>query len=204
MKQFCIIIIILATLFGLRHFQVIELSAAKLEYSTIQATLYNPDWYGSPYVVKERSSFNRWYEDASIKLLPSEQKELQEVVDDLSDYQYHIHLGEGRHLYASGDSIEICLDHISYELVEMESGLFTASYELTIDSELDYYVDTHLGILPQDGHAFQMKAKINTSGLTTQEFLEYNFKTLFLYELDRLSTDFISGYSVSQTIKIEE
>lgn len=201
MKQLGIILLVLITLFTLRHFQVIECSAAKFEYASIHSTLYNPDWYGSPYVVKEVNSFNRWYEDASIKLFPNEHNELQKVVNDLSNYQYLIDLGNGEKLYAKGDSVEICLNHISFELEKMESSLFTSEYQVKIDSELDYYIAFDEHTFAQTNYAFKMKTDVHASGLMTPEFLEYNVKKLFLHELNRVASDYFAG--LSQSIKTE-
>ena len=197
MKQLGIILFILITLFTLRHFQVIECSAAKFEYASIHSTLYKPDWYGSPYIVKEVNSFNRWYEDASIKLLPNEEKALQKVVDDLKNYQYLIDLGNEKKLYAKGDSVEICLNHISFDIEKMESSFFTSEYEVKIDSELDYYIAVDDNSFAETNYQFKMNTHVNTSGLMTPEFLEYNIKKLFLYELNRVAIDYFSGLSYS-------
>jgi len=198
MKQLSMIIVTLTALFGLRHFQVIEISAAKFEYDSIHTTLYNTNQYGSPNIIKERSSFNRWYEDATVKVWPSEEVALQPVINDLSQFHYHIHLGEGRHISTSGDSLEICLDHISYDLVELETGFFTSRYKASITADLDYFLNTPSESIPLSQYALQMKATVNTSGLRTEQFLKYNFESLFLHELDRLSADYFSENEGSQ------
>jgi len=175
-----------------------ECSAAKFEYERIESTIYDNDWDGSEYNVLELNSFNIWYEEALIQFLPKENELLMNVTDSLKHFALDLSL-EDYKLLKSGGQIELCLEGISFAIEKMSSGVFENSYDIFIDSDFSYFMQTPTGVRFADDYGFKLKTTLTTHGLITPFFIETYLKQLYFYELNKVCKDYFGIAKVGES-----
>lgn len=199
MKRTLLLFLILVLLFAGRFSSLYDCSAAKFEYERIESTMYDNDWQGSVYSVMELNSFNIWYEEALIQFLPKENELLMDVTDSLKHFALDLSLGDYR-LIKSGGDIELCLEGISFTIEKMSSGIFENSYDVFIDSDFSYFMQSDEGLRIADDYGFKLKTKLTTHGLVTSFFIETYLKQLYLYELNKVAKDYFGIHKVGEEL----
>ena len=199
MKRTAVLILFLVILFAGRYSGLYDCSAAKFEYERIETTVYDNDWDGSVYSVLELNSFNIWYEEALIQLLPKENALLIDVTDSLEHFAIDVSLGDYR-LVKSGGDVELCLDNLSVSIDKMRRGLFENSYDVFIDSDFSFFEQRNGGIRIADDYGFKLKTKLTTHGLVTPFFIETYLKQLYLYELNKVAKDYFGIHKVGEEV----
>lgn len=201
MKKTLILIGFLALVFAGRYIGLYEFSAAKFEYQRIESTIYNPDYHGSAYVVRENNSYNVWYEQALVNFLPREDKLLVGVIDSLQHFALDFTLGDYRFIKSGGD-VQLCLSNMNLQVEKMERGIFENEYDILIDSDFEFYHhyrdEEYLYFNDQDGYKFKLKTKLTTHGLVTPFFVETYLKQLYLYELNKVAKDYFDIYQIGE------
>lgn len=197
MKRTLLLFTILVILFTGRYTGFYECSAAKFEYERIESTIYDNDWDGSVYNVLELNSFNIWYEEALIQFLPKENELLMDVTDSLEHFALDLSLEDYR-LIKSGGQIELCLEGISFSIEKMKSGIFENSYDIFIDSDFSYFLQTNEGSRIVDDYGFKLKTSLTTHGLVTPFFIETYLKQLYFYELNKVCKDYFGIHKVGE------
>lgn len=199
MRGTFILIGALALLFLGRYAGLFECSAAKFEYERIVSTIYDKDWDGSEYNVVELNSYNTWYEEALVTLLPHEDELLIKVTDSLHHFALDLTLGKYRFIKSGGD-VELCLSNTDLIVDKTKSGLFENQYDVYIDSNFEFYQQRPDNIYLQDDYGFKMKTTLTTHGLVTPFFVETYLKQLYLFELNKIAKDYFNIHKVGDSI----
>lgn len=201
MKKTLILIGFLALVFAGRYVGLYEFSAAKFEYQRIESTIYNPDYDGSAYTIRENNSYNVWYEQALVDFLPREDKQLVGVIDSLQHFALDFTLGDYRFIKSGGD-VQLCLSNMDLQIEKMESGIFENEYDIFIDSDFEFYQLLKEGdqkyFNERDDLKFKLKTKLTTHGLVTPFFIETYLKQLYLFELNKVAKDYFDIYQIGE------
>lgn len=201
MKKTLILIGFLALVFAGRYVGLYEFSAAKFEYQRIESTIYNPDYDGSAYTIRENNSYNVWYEQALVGFLPREDKQLVGVIDSLQHFALDFTLGDYRFIKSGGD-VQLCLSNMDLQIEKMESGIFENEYDIFIDSDFEFYQllkeGDHKYFNERDDLKFKLKTKLTTHGLVTPFFIETYLKQLYLFELNKVAKDYFDIYQIGE------
>jgi len=185
-----IVIAILISIFLLRLGAVLEFSAATIELDQIHSILYDKRANKNKLIIKESNTYNKVVENVLFKLRPNINNLIEEYVNDIDDLLMDVKFSELQHYFSRGEDFEICLDNIKTTVNKIESSLFSSTYEVLFDSELSVF---HPGIMPVENQGIKFVTKADVVGFHSDLFIEYQFKKLFLEEIQKISIDNFSS-----------
>jgi hypothetical protein len=167
----------------------IGVHAARFSYSDIVITLVNPDWKGSPYIIKELNLANSSYDDGGLTYRGFQGQIDPSIIQKYSHYRSSVH-DENKWLLTVGSEYDLCLAPRNGEIKLMNKGIFRKEFEIEYVFDISYhslrnprYVTSH--------NEVQFHCKMRLDGIASSNFREKEIKEFMLHRIFALMNEYL-------------
>ncbi len=187
------------SIFFLRQVDLLHFNAARFKYPDVKIALYDRDWKGAPYVIREEST-HLWYEKGEFSLSSNENRaNVDNILDKYSPY-FTIDLttqDEAKYLKVSDKSEQktlfdpyhiLCLEEQFITINKLVDGIFSDEYLVTGNMFVEIHnlmQNTHI-----HDYEIRLKANLTVTGLHTTDYLESEIKEYYISR----SLQLLQGY----------
>lgn len=175
------------TIVILRVIGILELNIVKVKYPDIMTVMYDRDWHGSAYNIREVSSY-RWFEDGMVSLYPDKQKDFQSIIEKFPSLRLDVTMFDLERMIANDSIIEVCIEQVSQEIIKTKDGLFTDTYTVNIDANLQIFN----GFLEPAvfDYAIKFTSPVIMTGLKSDYYVSHSIEEFCLYRMLHLLQDY--------------
>lgn len=146
----------------------LQLNFAHYSYTDVSATLSDKDWEGGPYIVKEMSFRNRYFEEGDLSANHNKSELYENLLSHYPSFYTHLNTPEN-HYISLGDQMELCLDLVSENITQTSSSIYSSEYELRYDVDVRWEsMDDHIYSI--DDYEITFKGKVDVVGLLSEEY----------------------------------
>ena len=185
-------------IFLLRQLGVLHFNVARFKYPDVNIALYDRDWKGSPYVIREEST-HLWYENGEFSLNENHHSSVINIVDKYSSYfTIDLTTSDGAHYLKVSDRSNIktlfdpyhiiCLEEQNITVKKLKDGIATDEYLITGNMFVEIHnlmQNTHI-----HDYEIRLKANLKITGLHSTDYLESEIKEYYISR----SLQLLQGY----------
>jgi hypothetical protein len=186
MRTSLFLIALIIALFVGRYTPLYECSAATFIHEKVTSFLLVNDGEGNDKIIHEMNNYNIEFEKAIIKLLPDQEVLLTEILDTISDFTLDYTIGSNRYVKSSND-LEICLEYFTITKDKSNSSFLESEYTAEVKSNVYLYDGESI-----ESFIFESNSSFQTTGLTTEFFIDANLTEFFLDQLHKSVNSYVS------------
>ena len=191
-RGIAILVIIITTLIiTLRTIGILELNFVKVKYPDIMTVMYDRDWHGSPYNIREVSSY-RWFEDGMVAISPNKQHSLEQIIEEFPSMRLDVTMFGLERITAHDTIIEVCIEEVSREITHVKDGLFTDEYHVVIDADLQVF-NGYREAATYD-YAIKFTGPVVITGIKSEYYVEQSIEEFCMYRMLHLLQDYFHPF----------
>ncbi len=172
-----------------RQAGILQFHCAKFKYPDIMTVLYDREWHGSPYNIREVSTY-RWFEEGMFQVSHDPQEVMESIVHEFAQMRLDISLDGFERIIDHDAHIEVCIEELYYNLELVEDGWLTDTYYAEIDADVQIF-NGYRSPAVYD-YAIKFTAPIEVSGLTSEAYIKQSVHEFSLYRMLHLLRDYFS------------
>jgi len=171
----------------LRWFGIIEFNIVKVKYPDIMTVMYDRDWHGSPYNIREVSSY-RWFEDGMVSINPNKKEAFQQIVNEFPNMRLDVSMFGQERIIAHDAIVEVCIEEVKREIVLVDSGILKDKFEVIVDADLQIFNGYREPNVYD--YAIKFTAPVEITGLKSDYYVNQSIDEFCLYRILHLLDDY--------------
>lgn len=170
-----------------RQTGLLQFNCAKFNYPDIMTVMYDRDWHGSPYNIREVSTY-RWFEDGMLDFNYLPQQEMEAIVNEFELMRLDVSLVGFERIIANDAWIEVCIEELHYNIELVEDGWFKDVYAIEIDANVEIFNTMRAPAIHD--YAIKFTAPLEISGLADEAYIKQSVHEFSLYRMLHLLNDY--------------
>ncbi len=186
MRTSLFLIALIIGLFVGRYTPLYECSAATFTHEKVTSLMLVNDHNGNEQIIHEMNNYNIEFEKAIITFVPNQEALLAEILDTISDFTLDYTIGKNRFVKAS-NQLEICVEDFSIVIDRTNTGIIDNKYKAVATTDVYLYNGDSI-----ETFIFESASKFQTTGLTTEFFVDASLTEFFLEQLHKSVNSYVS------------
>ena len=187
MRIFKIELFVLGILILLFASKNLKLDFALLYFKDISTTLSNPNWQGSPYIIKQLRVRDRSFEDAKLSFNHSKWDPEKDILEHHPLFTTELKTHDGI-FYRTGPEYELCLNLFEKKYKKLRNRLLSKEYEINASANISYNSLRNERDATVN-HIIQYASQFNVYGLTSKQYRDQKIQQFVLLRMLELMNE---------------